>query len=272
MTAFLSTPSHKLAFLKQDGTLPTVMFLTGFKSDMTGSKANALSVHCAARGQSFVRFDYSGHGQSGGDFMHGTIGQWKCDTLAVLDECTQGDVILVGSSMGAWLGMLAAIERPERIKAFIGIASAPDFTERLIWEKLNAEQQETLLRDGVYYAPSCYGEAPYPITRTLIEEARGHLLLEKPIPLHCPIHLLHGTKDEDVPVEIAHLLVEQLKAPSSCGAQSASAGSHAAGSDPAQPLRVSQDDNVTLTLIEGGNHRLSEPSDLALLCSIVAGY
>ncbi|MDX2073541.1 MAG: alpha/beta hydrolase [Alphaproteobacteria bacterium] len=313
MAEFLETPAHPLAYRTQEGSGPTVMFCTGFMSDMAGTKAETLSTHCAARGQSFIRFDYSGHGQSGGDFMDGTIGQWKRDTLAVLDELTEGPVVLVGSSMGAWLALLAAMERPERIKALIGISAAPDFTERLIWQKLAAAQQQELLEKGVFYAPSCYGEAPYPITRRLIEEARSHLLitpspsacaqalrrdklgggsgLRPPKPLDIggwrhprsdgennaplltsplqgediPIHLLHGTRDEDVPVEIAHLLVERLKS-SSCGPQRGSTVSM----DSAQPSG-SQNDNtrIQLALIEGGNHRLSEPEDLRLLCRTV---
>jgi pimeloyl-ACP methyl ester carboxylesterase len=170
--------------------------------------------------------------------MQGTIGQWKRDTLAIFDALTQGEVILVGSSMGGWLSMLVALARPERVKALVGVASAPDFTERLIWKKLTPPQQEMLLRDGVFYAPSCYGEEPYPITRRLIEEAREHLLLDKTLPIACPTHLLHGTQDADVPVDIARMLAEKLP-------------------------------QSQLTLIDGGNHRLSEPSDLALLCRVV---
>jgi len=233
--SFLETSGSRLAYLKQGGARPTVIFCSGFKSDMTGSKATALADYCKEKGHGFIRFDYSGHGQSSGDFKDGTIGQWKQDTLAIFDELASGEVILVGSSMGAWLALLVALERPERIKKLVGIASAPDFTERLIWEKLDAAQQEALMRDGVFYAPSCYGEEPYPITKKLIEEARDHLLLDNDIPLTCPIRLLHGTKDQDVPLEIAHLLVKKLP-------------------------------QAELTIIEGGDHRLSTPDNLRLLC------
>lgn len=236
--SFLATESHRLAYYKQEGDGPTVMFCTGFKSDMTGSKAQAIADYCATRTQAYVRFDYSGHGQSSGVFEEGTIGQWKRDTLAVFDELTQGDVILVGSSMGAWLALLVALERPQRVKGLIGVASAPDFTERLIWQKLSPAQQDTLLKDGVFYAPSCYGEEPYPITLNLIEEARTHLLLDKRIPIMCHVQLLHGTMDEDVPLEIPKLLAKKLP-------QSA------------------------LTLVEGGNHRLSKPDELLLLCGLI---
>lgn len=236
--SFVETDLHRLAYRAQAGASPTVMFLTGFKSDMTGSKAEALAADCAARGQAFIRFDYSGHGQSSGEFRDGTIGRWKRDVLHIFDTLTQGEVILVGSSMGAWLALLAALERPERVKALVGVASAPDFTERLIWEKLTPTQKESLLREGVFYAPSCYGEEPYPITLQLIEEARTHLLLDREIPIRCPVRLLHGTADEDVPLEIPQLLAKKLP-------------------------------QAALTIIEGGNHRLSEKADLQLLYDAV---
>ena len=234
--SFLQTPQTKLAYLRQEGALPTVMFLSGFKSDMTGTKAAALAAHCEKRAQAFVRFDYSGHGQSGGDFMDGTIGAWKRDALAIFDEVISGDVMLIGSSMGGWLALLIAGERRERVRGIIGIATAPDFTERLIWDALLPAQKQTLMTDGVYYAPSCYGEAPYPITRQLIEEGRNHLLLDKHMGITCPLHLLHGTKDEDVPVAMAHQLVQKIP-------------------------------HAQLTAIEGGNHRLSAPQDLYLICT-----
>lgn len=233
--SFLNTATHPLAYMKQEGTSPTVMFCSGFKSDMTGTKAAALAAHCATHGQAFIRFDYNGHGQSGGKFIDGTIGSWKRDTLAVFDALTQDDVILVGSSMGAWMALMLALARPERIRGLIGISSAPDFTERLIWEKLSPSQKKMLLNEGIFYAPSCYGEEAYPITRHLIEEARDHLLLDKPIPITCPVSLLHGTADEDVPIDMAQTLAVQLP--------------HAA-----------------LTCIQDGNHRLSRPDDLMLLC------
>ncbi len=233
--SFLETGSHRLAYDCVIGRSPTVVFLSGFKSDMTGSKATALAADCAARGQGFIRFDYSGHGQSGGDFMEGTIGLWLRDVLAVIDELTHGSLVLVGSSMGGWLSLLAAIARPERVHALVGVASAPDFTERLIWDKLNDQQKHELMEKGVFYAPSCYGEEPYPITRTLIEEARRHLVLGARLDITCPVRLLHGTLDQDVPVEIAHLLAKKLP-------------------------------QASLTLIDGGDHRLSEKADLQLLC------
>lgn len=234
--SFLTTPATEIAYLKQDGAAPTVMFCSGFKSDMTGTKAAALADYCEKTGHGFVRFDYFGHGQSSGEFREGTIGHWLSDTLSVLDKLTGGDVILVGSSMGAWLAMLATIARPDRIKKLVGVAAAPDFTERLIWEALTHEQKDELMQNGVFYAPSCYGEDPYPITRTLIEKARSHLLLDKEIPITCPVHLLHGTKDQDVPLDIAKLIQKKLP-------------------------------QATLEIIEGGDHRLSTPEDLKRLCA-----
>lgn len=231
---------HRIAYCKTDGREPCVIFFSGFKSDMTGTKATALEAFCAARGQAFVRFDYSGHGQSSGEFTEGTIGAWKHDALQVLDQLGGDKNILIGSSMGAWIALLVARERMNRVAGFIGIASAPDFTEQLIWEKLSAVEKSQLVEQGVYYAPSCYGQEPYPITRTLIEEARQHLLLTGNRQLatgHFPIRLIHGTNDEDVPWQHAVKLMEQLP-----------------GTD------------VTLTLIKGGNHRLSEAGDLQTLC------
>ena len=131
------------------GTSPTVVFLPGFRSDMTGDKATALAAFCAERGQAMLRFDYSGHGASGGRFEDGTIGRWTDDALAVIDRLTEGPLILVGSSMGGWIALLAALARPDRIAALIGIAAAPDFTEALMWEAMTFEQRATLMRDGV---------------------------------------------------------------------------------------------------------------------------
>lgn len=230
---------RRIAYALTEGALPCVIFLGGFKSDMTGAKATALEAASQARGQRFVRFDYTGHGQSSGDFRDGTIGAWKGDALAVIDRLGGERVVLAGSSMGAWIALLCALERPQ-VMGLVGVASAPDFTEKLIWEKLDAVQQKQLLDEGVYYAPSCYGEDAYPITRGLIEEARGHVLLDRSIALSIPIRLIHGTQDEDVPWRMSVQLMERL----------ASA-------------------DVSLTLVKGGDHRMSGPEQLALLCETV---
>ncbi len=215
---------------------------------MSGAKASFLAEYCAARGQSFVRFDYSGHGKSGGDFLLGTIGGWKEDALEIFDHIagggnSNGEVVLVGSSMGAWLALLIAMERRARVQAIIGIAAACDFTERLIWNALSEQDKQTILTEKIYYAPSCYGEEPYPITLNLIEEGRKHLLLDKPvIDVSCPVHLLHGTDDADVPLAIAQEIMSKL-----------------AGKD-----------HSSLTVISGGDHRLSKAKELEML-SLVLG-
>jgi pimeloyl-ACP methyl ester carboxylesterase len=231
-----------LAWSRNDGTSPTVVFLTGFRSDMTGDKANALAAFCAARGSAMLRFDYSGHGASGGRFEDGTIGRWTDEALAMIDRQTEGPLILVGSSMGGWIALLAALARPDRVAALIGIAAAPDFTEALMWEAMTFAERATLLRDGVLHAPSQYGE-PYPITRALIEDGRKHLMLGGLIEPGCPVHILQGVQDPDVPWRHAVELVS----------------------------RFSRDD-VVLTLIKDGDHRLSRPEDIARLIAAVEEF
>jgi pimeloyl-ACP methyl ester carboxylesterase len=236
-TQFLTLSGKRLAYHLTGGESPTLVFMGGFKSDMTGSKAMALEAHCRARGRRFLRFDYTGHGQSSGTFVEGTIGSWKQDALDMLDRLAGEAYVIAGSSMGAWIALLCALERKGRVRSLLGIASAPDFTERLIWDKLPKDEQDKLMREGVFHAPSCDGEEPYPITRALIEEGRRHLLLDGPIALDLPVRLIHGAHDEDVPWLHAVTLMEKL----------ASA-------------------DVRLTLVKNGGHRLSEPEHLALIC------
>jgi pimeloyl-ACP methyl ester carboxylesterase len=226
----------ELAWVRLEGRGPTVVFLPGFRSDMTGDKATALAAFCAERGQAMIRFDYSGHGASGGSFQDGTIGRWADDALAVIDRLSGGKLILVGSSMGGWIALLAACARPDRLAALIGIAAAPDLTEALMWEAMTFEERAAIMRDGVLHVPSQYGEA-YPITRTLIEDGRTRLLLNAPIAIDCPVRLLHGQRDADVPWEMALRVAEQVT-------------SH----------------DVEAVLVKDGDHRLSRPQDLALLC------
>ncbi len=175
----------ELAWAGMAGKGPTIVFLPGFKSDMNGSKALDLAEFCTARGQAMLRFDYSGHGESGGRFEDGTIGRWTEDALAVIDRVTTGRILLVGSSMGGWIALLTALARPERVAALVGIAAAPDFTERLMWEAMSPAERATIERDGVLQVPSQYGGS-YPVTLRLIEEGREHLLLDAPIPLALP--------------------------------------------------------------------------------------
>jgi len=233
----LSRPGGvKLAYHRLDGGAPGIVFLGGFMSDMTGGKALALEAFARARGQAFLRFDYQGHGQSSGAFTEGSIGLWAGDALAVLDAATEGPQILVGSSMGGWIMLLTALARPERVAALVGIAAAPDFTEDLVWQAFDENVRETLRRDGVYHQPSDYGEAPYPITRQLIEDGRRHLLLRAPIAIGCPIRLIQGLADPDVPWQTALRIAERVES-----------------------------DDVEVILVKGGGHRLSEPADLARL-------
>ena len=233
----LLTRSHAppLAWAFTPGASPTIVFLPGFRSDMTGDKATALAAFCEAKGQAMLRFDYSGHGTSGGAFIDGSIGVWAADAEAVIDAKTQGPLLLIGSSMGGWIALLVAMRKPERVTAVIGIAAAPDFTEKLMWEAMTFEERARLLKEGILKIPSQYGD-PTPITKHLIEDGRNHLLLGGPILLDCKVRLLHGQADPDVPWEIALQIAERL---------------------------VTSD--VEVTLIKDGDHRLSRPRDLAIL-------
>jgi pimeloyl-ACP methyl ester carboxylesterase len=225
-----------LAYHRSPGAAPGVVFLGGFTSDMTGIKATTLERWCRGRGQAFVRFDYSGHGASSGRFADGTIGRWTEEALAVLDELTHGPQILVGSSMGAWLMLLAALARPERIAALLGLACAADFTEYLLWDRLDESLRDRLRRERVITLPSPYGE-PYLIAMNLIEEAARHRLLERPeLPIRCPVRLIHGMADADVPWRTSLRVMEQLASP-----------------------------DARLILVKDGEHTLSREQDLLLL-------
>jgi pimeloyl-ACP methyl ester carboxylesterase len=221
-------------------SLPGIVFLGGFASDMSGTKAMALDAYCAATGRAFLRFDYTGHGQSSGAFTEGTIGRWCDDALAVLDHLTDGPQILIGSSMGGWLMLLCTLMRPQRIAALIGLAAAPDFTEELMWGQMDPIMQARLLAEGRIEEPSAYSDQPYVITRALIDEGRNHLLLRKDIEIDLPVRLLHGQADEDVPFAFSLRLAERL---------------------------VSED--VVVTLIKDGDHRLSRPQDLERLIATI---
>lgn len=217
-----------------------IMFLCGFRSDMAGTKASFLDSHCAARGLGFLRFDYSGHGRSSGEFTDGTIGRWAEEAVAVMDEAGDAPLILVGSSMGGWIMLLAALARPRRVAGLIGIAPAPDFTERLIWDALPEAARAEMVARGRLETPSQYADTPTILTRDLIEEGRRHLLLSAPIGLRCPVRLLHGMADPDVPHALSLELADRL---------------------------ISND--VRVTLIKDGDHRLSRPQDLTLLAQAV---
>lgn len=231
---------NSVAYAKTEGRAPTVVFLGGFRSDMTGTKAMALEARARKRGQAYLRFDYLGHGQSSGRFEDGTIGRWLDDSLAAIDQLTAGPLVLVGSSMGGWLSLLAAQARAERLAGLVLIAAAPDFTERMLLKGLSAEERERLRREGRLERASQYSSEPSVFTWKLIEEGRHHLLLDKPLRLPCPVRLLHGQSDPDVPWEYSLQIAQHLDAP-----------------------------EVVTTFIKGGDHRLSTPADIARLVSMV---
>jgi pimeloyl-ACP methyl ester carboxylesterase len=236
-SGYLTRPDgERLAWRRVDGVGPTVVWLGGFKSDMTGTKAQALADWAQASGRAYLRFDYFGHGQSSGDFADGAITRWREDALAILDEVVRGAVVLVGSSMGGWIASLVAMAWPERVKALVLIAPAPDFTEKLMRPEIPPEGLAALAETGVWLRPSEYGD-PYPITRTLLEDgARWGILEAQPIPIDCPVRVLQGGEDPDVPWRHALELANGVKSA-----------------------------DVVFTLIKDGDHRLSRPQDLARL-------
>ncbi len=228
-----------LAYRRIAGHGPTVVFLGGFHSDMTGTKAEFLAGWCAARGQAFLRLDYSGHGASGGRFEDGCIGDWASDAEAVIRHATEGPLVLVGSSMGGWISLLLAPRLRDRVRALIGVAAAPDFTEDLMWAQFPPDVRSTIERDGAWSRPSEYGGA-YPITRRLIEDGWRNLVLRGPIALDIPVRLLHGQRDPDVPWALSLRLAEKITS-----------------------------DDVRVILVKDGDHRLSREQDLALLAQTI---
>jgi len=217
-----------------------LVWLGGFHSDMLGEKASGLHAAAAASGRSFVRFDYFGHGESGGAFREGTIGRWRSDALAVIDRLTDGPLVLVGSSMGGWMALLAALARPERVRALVLLAPAPDFTERLMWAAFDDSQRRQIMEQGVWMRPSGYDPAGYPITRELIEEGRNWSVMDGPIAINRPVRILHGGLDEDVPWTHSLDLADRLVSP-----------------------------DVVWTLIKDADHRLSRPQDIDRMIAAV---
>ncbi len=237
---------RRLSALVRKGASPPVVWLGGFKSDMRATKATALDEWAERNGRAFVRFDYSGHGESGGAFEEGTISRWLEDALAVIERYVRERPIFVGSSMGGWVSLLAARhlmgKRPDLAPAgMVLIAPAVDMTERLMWGRFPEDLRRSVQETGVYHRPSAYSDAPYPITLNLIEDGRRHLLLDRPIQTGCPVHILQGMEDPDVPWSHALELVEHLPG-----------------------------DSVSLTLIKDGDHRLSRPEDIERLIAAVA--
>jgi len=237
---FLHCPDgSSLAWRKLEGTGPTVVWLGGFRSDMSGTKAQALADWAQQTGRAFVRFDYFGHGESTGDFVDGTISRWRDDSLAVIDELTSGQLILVGSSMGGWLSCLATLVRPDRVKALLLIAPAADFTSKLMAPEMTEADKADLESTGVWMRPSAYGEA-YPITKALLDDGAKWSILPGPIPLNIPLWILQGGRDPDVPWRHALALSEAV---------------------------VSED--AVFTLIRDGDHRLSRPQDIARMIATI---
>jgi pimeloyl-ACP methyl ester carboxylesterase len=227
----------RLAYRHRVGSGPTLIFLPGYASDMDGGKAVALDGWAAQAGRAMLRFDYAGCGLSGGDFEAQTLLGWRGDVLAMIDELVEGPVVLAGSSMGGWLMLLAALARPDRIAGLVGIAAAPDFTA---WG-FTQEQKTTILRDGRLEEPSPYGEAPYVTTRGFWESGEALRVTQAPIAIHCPVRLLHGQADPDVPWTWSLELTRLIRSA-----------------------------DVQMLLVKDGDHRLSRESDLALLIATVS--
>ena len=237
---FLQRPDgERLAWRAVAGEGPTVVWLGGFRSDMAGTKAQALADWALAKGRAYVRFDYFAHGESSGDFAKGTITRWREDALAVLDELVDGEAVLVGSSMGGWIACLTALAAPGRVRALALIAPAPDFTAKLMTTGIPAEGWSDLERDGVWLRPSAYGDA-YPITRTLLEDGARWSILDSEIPIEAPVRILQGGEDPDVPWRHALELAQAIKSA-----------------------------DVVFTLVKDGDHRLSRPQDIARLIAAV---
>jgi len=237
---FLTRPDgERLAWRRVAGEGPVVVWLGGFRSDMAGTKAEALADWARAAGRDFLRFDHFAHGESSGDFLQASVTRWREDALAVIDELTEGPLVLVGSSMGGWIACLAAMARPERIGSLVLVAPAPDFTSKLMPLQFPPEALDAIREAGVWMQPSAYGD-PSPITRTLLEDGARWSILDSPVPITAPVRILQGGEDPDVPWRHALELAQALK---------------------------SRD--VVFTLVKDGDHRLSRPQDLARLLATV---
>ena len=243
-TGILTRPDGATITYDQfEGNGPGVIFLHGLNSDRGGTKAQALAQLCQNTGHAFLAFDMYGHGESSGDFIDGGISRWAEDTLAVLDDVAEGPQILIGSSMGGWVMLRAALARPDRVVGLVGIAAAPDFTEELMWDSLSDEQQRHLMTQETLEQPSDYDEDPYVISKHLIEDGRACLVLRNPIEITAPVRLIHGQRDADVPWDTSLRLSDALDS-----------------------------DDVETTFVKDGDHRLSRPQDLTRLCHLVENF
>jgi pimeloyl-ACP methyl ester carboxylesterase len=229
---------RRLAYRYRRGVGPTLIFLPGYMSDMEGGKATALDAWAESRGRAMIRFDYGGCGASDGEFGEQGLADWGGDALAMIESVPEGQVVLVGSSMGGWLMLLAALARPERVAGLVGIAAAPDFTD---WG-FTEEQKRTIAEEGRLVEPSAYDKTPYITTRTFWESGQSLRLLEQEIPIDCPVRLLHGIADLDVPPRIS-----------------------------LEAMRLIRSADVQATLVKDGDHRLSREQDISLLIATVEG-
>ncbi|MEM9810272.1 MAG: alpha/beta hydrolase [Pseudomonadota bacterium] len=240
--AFFDGPNARLAYRMHEGEDPTIVWLGGYASDMLGTKAEALATYAKEADQAYLRFDYSGHGESEGHFEDGTLSTWFADAESLIGDKAPGRKILVGSSMGAWLTLLYAKKHPAEVSAVVLIAPAPDFTEDLVWPRLSQEHRDRIEKDGfVKTGPTGHASETY--TQALFEDGRANLVLRTPITLPCPVCILQGTQDEAVPVAHALKVADAIDAPS-----------------------------VTTTLVKDGDHRLSNPEDLYLLIRTVSTF
>lgn len=231
---------QEIAYHQQAGRGPGLVFCGGFRSDMTGTKAQALATWAKENGRAFTRFDYFGHGASSGAFTDGTMSYWRGDIPHVLDNLCDEPQILIGSSFGGWLSLMAALDRPEKVTALVLIAPAVDMTERLMWKRFSEKARNKLMREGLIYDPSQYDPEGYPITRDLIEDGRQHLMLDKPIEINMPVRILHGQQDDAVPWQLSLELAQQL---------------------------ITSD--AELHFMKNGDHRLSEPHEIDRLFRLI---
>lgn len=238
----LENPSRRIAYNKVElsASAVTLVFLSGLKSDKDGTKAQYVEGYAKRSSLNCVRFDYQGHGQSSGDFVDGSISLWQQDTVAVIDQLTAGPLVLVGSSMGGWQMLLAALNRPDRVKALVGIAPAPDFTQELMEDKLPPEAILHLNNGNVFEVPSEEGESGFPITRRFLDDGRDNRLLDKSINIPVPIHILHGLRDTAVPLDVSNRIIDKVTS-----------------------------EQAYLHIVKDGDHRLSREQDLELLGKIL---
>ena len=237
--AYLARPTlPTIAYRRRKGTAPTILFLPGYASDMDGTKAVAIDAFAAERGIGMVRFDYSGTGLSEGAFEDGTLSGWLDEALLVVDEVTEGALIVVGSSMGGWIALHVALRRPGRVRALVGIAAAPDFTE---WGYSDAEKA-IIAREGRIEQANPYGGVPQVTTKGFWESGQGLRLLDAEIDIPVPVRLIHGDQDDDVPLAIAERLIDRLRS-----------------------------GDVQMTIVKGGGHRLSEPHEIEIILAAVDG-